>query len=94
VALRVARDADLIERVANLGHVAQEGQPVEVGAGLLLVAADHERPLDPGVPEPRDEVAQVLAVTDHPRRDVRHGTEPGALELVTQRDGRIESLGG
>ena len=92
VALRVAGDADLAERVADLGHLAQQRQPVRVVAGLLLVAADHERAPHARGFEPGHEVAQVLPVAHHPRREVRHGPETGALELLAEGDGRLEAL--
>jgi hypothetical protein len=93
VSLRIRWDADLAERVPDLGEVAQERQPVRVGAGLLLVATDHERAVDPAIPERRDEVTEVLAVPHHPRRQVRDDCEPGRPQLARESDGRLEALG-
>ena len=92
VTLGVAGDADRGERVADLGHLAQQRQPVWVVAGLLLVAADHERALDARGLEPGHEVAQVLPVAHHPRREMRHGPKSRALELFAEGDGRLEAL--
>ena len=92
VTLRIAGDPDLVERVADLGHLAQQRQPVRIVAGLLLVPADDERASHARAFEPCHEVAQVLAVAHHPRREVRHGPESRALELLAEGDGRFEAL--
>ena len=61
-------------------------------AGLLLVTADHERPVDARALEPGDEVGQVGSVADHPGREMRHRPEAPRLELLAQRDRRLDAL--
>ena len=78
--------------MTDVGHLAQQRQPVRVGAGLLLVAADDERASHARAFEPGHEVAQVLPVANHPRREVRHRAKPGGLELLAEGDGRFEAL--
>ena len=90
--LRVAGDPDLVEGMADLCHLAQQRQPVDEGAGLLLVAADDERAPDAGAFQPRHEVAQVAAVPNHARRKVRHRPEPCGLELLAERNGCFDAL--
>ena len=93
VALRVARDPDLGQRVADLGHLPQQRQPVREVARLLGVAAHDERPIDAGALQPGDQLGEVGAVADHPRRQMRHGAEPERLELLAQRDRGLDALG-
>ena len=92
VTLRIAGDPDLVERVTDLGHLAQQRQPIRIVAWLLLVPAHNERAAHAGAFEPCHEVAQVLAVANHPRRKMRHGPEPRILELLAESDGRFEAL--
>ena len=93
VALRIARDPDLGQRMTDLGHRAQQRQPVGEVARLLGVTAHDERPIDAGPLEPRDELGQVGAITDHPGRQVRHRAESQGLELLAQGDGGLDALG-
>ena len=93
VALRVGRDPDLGERVADLGHRPKERQAVRVVARLLGVAADDEGAIDAGALEPGDQLRQVGAVADHPRREVRDGPEAAGLELLAQGDRGLDPLG-
>ena len=92
VTLGVAGDPDFVEGMPDFRHLAQQRQPVEECAGLLLVAADDKRAPDPGAYQPRHEVAQVAAVPNHARRKVRHRPEPCGLELLAERNGFFDAL--
>ena len=93
VALRIRGDADLAERVADLGHLAQQRQAVRVGARLLRVTTDDEGPIDTGALEPGDEIDEVGPIPDHPRRQVRDRPKAGRLELLAEGHGRLDPLG-
>ena len=92
VPLRIGRDADLGERMADLGHRSQQREAVRIGARLLGVATDDEGAIDAGALEPGDQLGQVGAVPDHPRRQVGNGAEAAALELLAQGDRRLDPL--
>jgi hypothetical protein len=76
----IARDPDLAQAVARVGHRPEQRQPVREGARLGRVAADHERLDDAGVAQPRQQRAQVALVANHPRRQVRDSVEATALQ--------------
>ena len=67
-------------------------EPVRIVARLLGVATDDERAIDAGAFEPGDQVGQVGAVPDHPRREMRHGSKAASLEPLAQGDGRLDPL--
>ena len=92
VALRVPGDPDLGQGMTDLGHLTQQRQAVGVGTGLLGVAADDERPVDAGAFKPGDQVDEVGSVPNHPRRDVRDCPQAVRLELLAQRDRRLDPL--
>ncbi len=93
VALWIGRDPDLGQRMTDLGHRPQEREPVRVVARLLGVATDDEGAIDAGALEPGDQLGEVAAVADHPRREMRDGAEAAGLELLAQGDGRLDALG-
>ena len=68
-------------------------EAVRVVARLLGVATDDEGPIDAGALEPGDQVREVGAVADHPRREVRDGPEAAGLELLAQGDRGLDPLG-
>ena len=92
VALRIGGDPDLGERMADLGHRAQEREAVRVRARLLGIATDDEGPIDPGALQPGDEIREVGAVPDHPRGEVRDRPETAGLELLAQGDRGLDPL--
>ena len=92
MALRVARDPDRAEPVADVGHLPEQRQPVGVVAVLLRVAADDERPIHAGSRQPAQERAQVGPIADHPRRQVGDRAEPCGLELLGELDGRFDRV--
>ena len=60
----------------------------------LIIATDDEGTIDAGALQPGDHVGEVRPVPDHPRRDMRHRPKTMRLELLTQRDGCLDALGG
>ena len=72
--------ADPLERMADLGQVAQQRQAVGIVARLLLVATDDEGARHATVAQRLDEIGQVRPVADHPGRQVGHDPEPLGLE--------------
>ena len=58
VALRIGRDPDLAQRMADLGHRPEERQAVRVVARLLRVATDDEGAVHAGALEPGDQLAR------------------------------------
>src|SRR5918998_1394184 len=72
MALRVPRDADLLEGVPDLGHRFEErGRALELAGGLGGVPGDDERVLYAGPVQPPQHALQVRLVANKPRRDVR-----------------------
>ncbi|TMD33221.1 MAG: hypothetical protein E6I94_00070 [Chloroflexi bacterium] len=82
MSLRIARDPDLAERMADVGHRPEEREAVGEVARLRRIAADDERPLHARSLQANEELAQVHLVADHPRGEVGHGAEPAAGELL------------
>ena len=91
--LWVARDPDLAQVVTDVGHRPEQRQPVNELARVLGVAADHERPIDPAVAHPGEELGEVGAVADHVGRQVRHGPEAALVESAAELDRRVHPLG-
>ena len=92
MALRIRRAAEMAERVTQLVHRPQERQPVPEVAGIVGVATHDERTVTPPVTPPVEQVGEVRAVADHVRRQVRHGPEPGRLEVARGVDRRLDRL--
>src|SRR3989304_1504336 len=74
-------------------HPGAERHPVRVGPRFLGTAAAHEGAVGADSLEPGDDVAQMRTIADHPRGKVRDGPESGRLELLTERDRRLQTSG-
>ena len=71
VALRVARDPDVLEAVPELGHRLEERSgAVELARRLLRVARHDEHVVRVDLVDPRHDLREVHAVPHEPRREV------------------------
>ncbi len=79
MALRVARDPDLLEAVADLGHCLEQLRRAVVLAGRLVGVAGHdEHVVGSDLVHPREDLVQVSAIAHESRRDVRDDLVPMA----------------
>ena len=93
VRLRVAGDADVGERRAEVLEVLEQRQGVGVGADGLRVAAGHEDGGDAGRGEPRADLLELGAAAHHPGGEVRHGGVAGLAQPLGEVEGDVEALG-
>ncbi len=92
VALRIARHADLLERVAELVHRLQEHQPVVELAPVLRVASHDEDLAEAVHPSPLKQVGQVRPVAEHVRRDVGRHVVSHRRDRLGQVEGRFDPV--
>ena len=83
MALRVAGDADLVERMAELGHRLEERRRrVEDADRLFCVTGDDEHVVYPDPAQARNDLRQVGGVDDEARGEVRHDRIPVTSETL------------
>ena len=93
MALRIAGDPDLRERMPDLVHRLEQRQgPLERAGRLLRVACDHEHVTNPQLIRCADQLRQVRATLDEPSGEMRDDRVPVAGEPLDEIEGRLDPL--
>ena len=93
MALRVAGDPDLLERVADCVHRIEQGRGAVVGARRLVgIAGDDEDVVHTHLRHPRYQLGEMRAVDHEARREVRHDRIPVSCELAGELECVVEPL--
>ena len=94
VTLRVARDADLGERVAEFVHGAQQVQAIMELALVLRVAADDEHLRDVGRARAIEQLLEVRTVAREVRRQMRRHVVAASGKPLAQVERRLDAVTG
>ena len=92
--LGIARHADLGERVARFVDRPEQHQAVVELPLVLGVAAHDERPAEAGLATSIEHLAQMRAVADHVRRQVRDDDVPAAGDLLGEVERGLDPVTG